>query len=136
MSIGKTASPVDIAVSGLQAQSMRLKVIGNNIANANTNRTRKTGQPYRRKEVILSTDEQELGGVRIGGVNADVTTPFPLEYRPGDPDADAGGFVKTPNVQIPVEMMRMMAASRAYQANAAVLKRYQEGIDVTLELLK
>jgi len=135
MSIAKTASPVDIAVSGLQAQSMRLKVIGNNIANANTERT-ETGQPYRRQDVILSTDEQGLSGVRIGGVNVDATTPFPLEYRPGDPRADADGFVKTPNVQIPIEMMRMMAASRAYQANAAVLKRYQQNIDVTLELLK
>ena len=135
MSIGKTSSPLDIAVSGLQAQTMRLKVISNNIANANTGRTQ-TGQPYRRKEVVLATDDGALDGVKIGGIGIDTKTPFQRQYEPGHPDADAEGYVKMPNIQIPIEMMRMMAASRAYQANAAVLKRYQEGVDVTLELLK
>ena len=135
MNAGKTAGPVDVAVSGLQAQALRMKVIGNNIANANTGRT-KTGQPYRRREVVLSTDDENLTGVKVGPVSVDDKTPFQKQYQPGHPDADKNGFVKMPNVQVPVEMMRMMAASRAYQANAAVLKRYQESIDVTLELLK
>ena len=135
MSIGKTVNSLDIAVSGLRAQSMRMKVISNNIANANTGRTQ-TGKPYRRKDVMLSTDDDSLAGVRIEGLGIDDDTPFQRQYDPGSPDADADGYVAMPNVQVPVEMMRMMAASRAYQANVAVLKRYQEGVDVTLELLK
>lgn len=135
MSVGKITSPVDIAISGLRAQTMRMKVYGNNIANANTGRT-ETGQPFRRKEVILTTSDSGLTGVDFEGIGADTDTPFQRLHQPGHPDADADGFVKMPNVQIPVEMMRMMAASRAYQANAAVLKRYQEGAEVALELLK
>ena len=135
MSIGKTVNSLDIAVSGLRAQSMRMKVVSNNIANANTGRTR-TGKPYQRKDVILSTDDDALVGVQVKGLGVDAKTPFQRQYDPGSPEADADGFVAMPNVQIPVEMMRLMAASRAYQANAAVLKRYQEGVDVTLELLK
>ena len=114
MSIGKISSPLDIAVSGLRAQSMRLKVISNNIASADAGQA-EGGKPYRRQKVVLSTNDQALNGVKIGGIGIDT---------------------EMPKVQIPIEMMQMMAASRAYQANAAVLKRYQEGIDVTLELLK
>jgi len=130
MSVGRLTSPIDIAVSGLHAQSLRLKVIGNNIANAETTSTQ-GGTPYRRQEVRLETDNGAQSGVRVNGVGVDLKTPFRSEY---DPATQA--FVDKPNVLIPVEMMRMMAASRAYEANAAVLKRYQAGVDVTLELLK
>jgi len=119
MSIGKI-SPIDIAVSGLRAQSLRLKVIGNNIANSETTKT-KSGKPYRRQDVVLKTDDATQSGVQISSVGVDLTTQ-PLDDRS--------------NVVLPVEMMQMMAASRAYQANAAILKRYQAGVDVTLELLK
>ena len=61
---------------------------------------------------------------------------FKTIYQPGNPDADSEGFVRLPNVQLPVEMMGLVAAGRAYQANAAVLKKYQEMINFTIELLK
>lgn len=128
MSTGRITSPIDIAVSGLHAQSLRLKVIGNNIANAETTKTQ-TGQPYRRQEVVFETDSDTQSGVRVRGVGVDLNTPWS-----GTPDPLTGRL--TTNVKIPVEMMRMLAASRAYEANAAVLKRYQAGVDVTLELLK
>ncbi len=135
MGVGKTPTSVDIAVSGLRAEALRMNVIARNIANANTSRT-ESGQPYRRQQVVLSTEQEGMVGVSVEEVAADMLTPFKRVYQPGHPDADKGGYVLMPNVNLPVEMMHMMAASRAYQANAAVLKRYQEMVNVTLELLR
>jgi len=128
-------SPIDIAVSGLRAHSARMQVISNNIANASTLRTA-SGQPYRRKEVILSTLLEGLNGVQVQRVAEDFTTPFKSTYDPGHPQADANGYVLMPNVDLPTEMMNLISASRTYQANTAVLKRYQEMIDATLQLLR
>ena len=135
MGVDKVATPVDIAVSGLRAESLRMNVIARNIANANTSRT-ESGQPYRRQQVVLSTEQEGLVGVSVEEVVADMLSPFKRVYQPGHPDADKDGYVLMPNVNLPVEMMHMVAASRAYQANAAVLKRYQEMVNVTLELLR
>ena len=135
MSVNRVANSVDIAVSALRAQSLRMNMIAGNIANVNTNRT-DTGKPYRRKELVLSTESGEIGGVNIDGIYDDLSTEFKNQYQPGHPDADENGNVLMPNVDLPVEMMQMVMASRAYQANAAILKRYQAKIDVTLELLR
>ena len=134
MNINKVASPIDIAVSGLRAQALNMKVVAANIANAGTSQT-DSGQPYRRQELVLSTKAGEIGGVNIDSVAADMSTPFQKIYQPG-PNADKDGFISMPNVNLPQEMMSMITASRAYQANATVLKRYQELGDATLELLK
>ncbi len=128
-------SPVDIAVSGLRAESLRMKVISNNIANSNTTHTA-AGGPFCRQDVLLRTNENVLSGVNISDVIDDMSTNFQQVFKPGHPDADEKGFVSMPNIQLPVEMMSLVAASRAYQANAAVLKRYQEMVDLTVELLK
>lgn len=135
MGIGKTPTSVDIAVSGLRAESLRMNIIARNIANANTSRT-ESGQPYRRQQVVLGTEQDAMAGVSVEEVATDMLNPFKRVYQPGHPDADKDGYVLMPNVDLPVEMMHMMAASRAYQANAAVLKRYQEMVNVTLELLR
>lgn len=135
MNIGKIASPVDIAVSALRAQSMRMNVIAGNIANVGTSRT-ESGGPYRRKEVVLSAGGDGLDGVQISGIADDMSTELKKLYQPGHPDANSDGYVSMPNVDLPVEMMQMVMASRAYQANAATLKRYQEMVNVTLELLR
>ena len=135
MGVGKTPTSVDIAVSGLRAESLRMNVIARNIANASTSRT-ESGQPYRRQQVVLGTEQDAMAGVSVEEVTADMLNPFKRVYQPGHPDADKDGYVLMPNVDLPVEMMHMMAASRAYQANAAVLKRYQEMVNVTLELLR
>ncbi len=135
MDITKAASSVDIAVSGLQAESLRLNVISANIANANTSRT-DSGLPYRRKDVIFSTVMDSLCGVTSKQVIEDTSTDFNETYLPGHPQADENGWVMMPNVDLPVEMMNLMVASRAYQANASVLNRYQQMVDITLELLR
>lgn len=135
MGINGITNPVDIAVSGLRAQSARVQVISSNIANAMTSRTA-SGQPYRRKTVLLSALPEELSGVEILRIASDMRTGFKQVLDPGHPDADADGYVLMPNVEIPTELMHLVAASRAYQANAAVLKRYQELMDITVELLR
>ena len=134
MGIEGIVAPVDIAVSGLRAQSLRINVIANNIANAKS-RT-ESGQPYRRQQVVLTTGEEDLNGVTVVEVASDFTTAFKTVFDPGHPQADEAGYVMMPNVDLPVEMMHMVMASRAYQANAAVLKRYQELMDLTIELLR
>ncbi len=136
MAIGPVSNfgSIDIAISGLRAESRRMDVIANNIANARTSRT-DTGEPFRRQELIVST-EGELAGVQVDDVTADEDTPFQQLLMPGHPDANTDGYVEMPNVSLPREMIDMVTASRAYQANASILKRYQKNVDATLELLR
>jgi flagellar basal-body rod protein FlgC len=131
-SIQKT-SPINIAITGLAAESRRMKVISSNIANASTTGG-PGGAPYRRQVVQLSTDPS--GGVSVRGVTADTVTPLRKVYEPANPDAAEDGYVDMPNVELPVEMMYLTESSRSYQANAAVMKRYLEMVELTTELLK
>ena len=135
MDVTKTPNAADIAISGLRAEWTRMNVIANNIANSNTSRTA-SGKPYRRQEVVLSTDGDILGGVTVEKVVSDMLTDFKRDYRPGHPEADENGYVLMPNVDLPVEMINLVTATRAYQANTAVLKRYQEIVNTAIELLK
>ena len=135
MGVDGMSSTIDIAVSGLRAQGLRMNTVASNIANANTSRT-DTGEPYRRREVILSTIMEQLSGADVVEVAQDFSSDFKSLHQPGHPDANPDGYVLMPNVDVPLEMMHLVTASRAYQANAAVLKRYQESINVALELLR
>lgn len=128
-------TPIDIAVSGLRAQASRMTCIANNIANAQTTDAG-NGVPYRRKDVVLTGDDELLDGVQVGDIVPDMQTDFKMLYKPGDPMANKDGYVAMPNVVVPEEMMNMMAATRAYQASVAVMKRYQEVSAATLELLR
>lgn len=128
------ANPIDIAVSGLRAQSLRMNVISGNIANSATTRA-EDGQPYRRQDVVLTTNPDGMGGVDTMDV-VDAAGSGKKSFDPGNPNADSTGWVQNSSVELPMEMMNLVTASRAYQANAAVLKRYQELSDVTLELLR
>ncbi len=130
-----SVSSVDIAVSGLHAQTMRMNVIANNIANAQTTDCG-NGQPYRRLEVAMRAAEGELAGVEIGDTVPDMATELQQVLMAGHPQANKDGYVTMPNVQLPVEMMNMVTATRAYEASAAVLKRFQDVSDATLELLR
>lgn len=126
--------PVDIAISGLRAQGKNMELISSNVANAQSTDTG-DGEPYRRVEAIFKTDGKDIGGVSIDDIKEDMTD-FTHILKPGHPDADEQGYVDMPNVSIPVEMMNLNAAVRSYQANAAVLKRYQDMMETTLELLR
>ncbi|MBI5723544.1 MAG: flagellar basal body rod protein FlgC [Planctomycetes bacterium] len=135
----KTPSVIDIAVSGLRAQGQMLKVCANNMANISTTRTDPNvpGSAYRRKMVELAAgDEADLAGVTTGEIVEDMGALKPVYMGASHPDADAKGYVMMPNVDLPNEMVGMIAASRAYQANANMLRKYQESVDTALELLR
>jgi flagellar basal-body rod protein FlgC len=137
MRVDSTFGPVDIAVSGMRAQNTQMELISSNIANARTIDNGQ-GQPYRRLQAFFRTenqDEEGIGGVGIDSIAQDMSALEKI-FDPGNPKADAGGYVSMPNVQLPIEMMNLSTATRAYQANAAILKRYQKMVETTLELLR
>jgi flagellar basal-body rod protein FlgC len=134
MEVNTNFSPIDIAISGLRAQSKNMEVISSNVANAQST-DNGNGQPYRRLEAVLKANNDGIGGVSLEEIVGDKSE-FPKIFKPGNPNADGQGYVSMPNVQVPVEMMNLTVASRAYQANTAILKRYQEMVETTLELLR
>ncbi len=134
MRIENGFGPIDIAVSGLRAQNKQMEVISSNISNSRTTDAGK-GEPYRRLEAILKTETDGISGVEVERIAKDMSD-FSRVLEPGHPDADENGYVRMPNVSIPVEMMNLTVATRTYQANAAVLRRYQQMVDATLELLR
>ncbi len=133
---------VDIASSGLSAERYRMQVTANNIANAGTTMT-ESGDPYRRQAVVFAAGiEQTAGargvqmhGVEVVGVQPD-RSEFPKVYNPSHPHADAGGFVRLSNVKIPEEMVDMITASRAYEANSKAISVLKEMVEETLTLLQ
>jgi len=134
MRIDNSYGPADIAVSGMRAQGQNIEVISSNIANAQTSDAGQ-GQPYCRLEAIFRVRGEGASGVELSEVVPDRSAMQRI-YDPGNPRADKSGYITMPNVHVPVEMMNLTIASRAYQANAAVLKRYQKMVETTLELLR
>jgi flagellar basal-body rod protein FlgC len=134
MTVHNVLGPVDIAVSGMRAQDRHMEVISSNIANARTADSGQ-GQPYHRLETIFRTQTEGVSGVVVDQVVPDKSAMQRI-YDPGNPKADKSGYITMPNVHLPVEMMNLTVASRSYQANAAVLKRYQKMVETTLELLR
>lgn len=144
---------IDASASGLTAERLRMDVISNNIANVNTTRTA-TGGPYRRQYVVFepreadkqsfssmltgamaSTKLQAGDGVRAVGIEMD-STQGNLIYDPGHPDANANGYVEMPNVNIVTEMVDMITASRAYEANVTAVNAAKSMNSKALEIGK
>jgi flagellar basal-body rod protein FlgC len=117
---------MDISASGLTAQRTRMNVISSNIANAQTTRTNEGG-PYKRKDVIFKENsfENQLAAVEVEGIVED-PTPGKQMYDPGNPDANAEGYVTMPNVNMMEEMVNMIGASRAFEANTVAVKSQKE----------
>jgi flagellar basal-body rod protein FlgC len=133
----------NICASGLAAEQMRMQVLANNIANASSTRTAEGG-PYRRQDVIFAAvlDERlkgnsspgsRLGGVRVVGIEDDPSE-FVRVFNPGHPDADPDGMVSMPNVHLPIEMVNLMTASRAYEANLRVLQSFRQMAEQSLTI--
>jgi flagellar basal-body rod protein FlgC len=91
--------------------------------------------PNRRLEAIFKADGDEISGVNIDEIKTDKSN-FQSIFEPSHPDADENGYVLMPNVDLPTELINLDIATRAYQANAAILKRYQQMVETTLELLR
>lgn len=127
-----------VAVSGLKAQSDRMKVIAENIANANSASPTANGQPYQRKiATVTSAFDRELNAtvVKSGQPVAD-RSDFRTQYDPGNPLADAQGYVKLPNVNSLVEIMDMRDAQRSYEADLSVMDATKAMLARTVDLLK
>ncbi len=128
-----------IAHSGLLAQRIRINVAATNLANAQVTRTLEGG-PYRAKNVVLRAVPLEPGNSILKKVEVvnikDDPSPFKEVYDPGHPDADERGIVRYPNVDVITEMVELLSASRAYEANLAVLSTTRSMYLRTLELLK
>ncbi len=127
-----------IAASGLEAQSMRMRIVSENMANAQSTGNTPGADPYSRKVVTFSSEVDRDTGVnfaQIDSVEADVQ-PYRLELSPGHPAADANGYVKMPNVNVLTEMADMREAGRAYDANLQTIKQAREMISMTIDLLR
>jgi flagellar basal-body rod protein FlgC len=133
---GSTAT-MAIAASALKAQQGRMRVIAENIANADSVATTAGGDPYRRQAPVFEPAKLPNGvtGVAMTGTRPD-TTPFRSEYNPGSPAADAKGYVKMPNIDALTEAMDMREASRAYSANLNVIENQRNMDSRTLDIIK
>ncbi len=125
-----------VSATALEAQKVRLNVIASNVANVNSTKTPE-GVPYKRKDVVFRSfmyDESSIG-VDIPRVVEDDRPPR-LVFDPAHPDADASGYVSMPNVNIIEEMVNMLAASRAYEANLTLISTYKDMFLKTLDITK
>jgi len=144
---------LNISASGLTVNRLRMDVVSSNIANANTNRAELVDgewMPYRRKTVELSTngaspfakqltaamDNRSAGaGVKVSAIRED-GAPFPVTYDPEHPDADAEGYVRTPNIDPIREMVDLMSATRSYEANVTAMNASKSMFMKALEIGK
>jgi flagellar basal-body rod protein FlgC len=137
-----TADPLQaslrIAASGLEAQSTRLRIVSENIANAQSTGPNAGAAPYARKTLSFESALDRATGTNLVAVRAIGVdrTPFKLERDPGNPAADAQGMVKMPNVDVLVELADMREANRSYEANLQVAKQTADMLNQTVALMK
>ena len=131
--VGGAAS---IATSALRAQQARMRIIAENLANANSTSKTAGGDPYRRQAPVFEPTRVDGGtGVKMARVVPD-STAFKTEYAPGNPSADASGYVKLPNFDTLIEAMDMRDAQRSYEANLNVIETARSMDQRTLDLMK
>jgi len=126
-----------IAFAGLNAQGERLKVIAENLANADSTAQTPDADPYKRKIVTFENElDRSLGveTVRVSGIKT-VNDGFGRRYEPGHPAADANGYVKTPNVNSITELMDMREAQRSYEANLNIIDAAKSMLSHILDVL-
>jgi len=130
---------MSISAAGMKAQSMRMRVISENIANAETTASTAGGDPYRRKTISFkSTLDRENGiqKVDIDKIDRDNKEDFRQKYDPSNPAADDKGYVKLPNVNSLIETMDMREASRAYEANLSEIELSRTMMSKTIDMLR
>lgn len=127
-----------VAASGLGAQSERLRIVSENMANAQSTGNVPGADPYQRKTITFAAELDRASGgafVNISSIGGDKTA-FPLDYQPGHEAADAAGYVRMPNVNVLIEMADMREANRGYDANLQVIKQARELISMTIDLMR
>ena len=127
-----------IAASGLKAQSGRMRVISENIANADSTAADPGGDPYRRRVVTFRGELDSALGTKLVALGPIATdqSDFHSKYEPGHPAADATGLVKYPNVNPMIEMTDMRDAQRSYEANTNVISATRRMVQRTLDILR
>ncbi|NOT43746.1 MAG: flagellar basal body rod protein FlgC [Acidobacteria bacterium] len=132
------------AASALTAERTRVEVAVSNIANAESTRGA-DGRPYRRRDVVLASDQVASFDAALGRANAvgvkvaaivEDQAPYRKRYEPSHPDADAEGFVELPNIDAPEQMVDMLGAARAYQANLTAINLIREIVSKSLEIAR
>lgn len=129
---------VDVSASGLHAQALRMRVIAENLANADSVARTAGGDPYRRKVATFRSHlDRTIGAtkVQVASITTDKSQ-FGKVYQPGNPAADGAGYVQTPNVNGLIEMADMRAAQRSYQANLNAIEAARAMTSRTLDLIK
>jgi flagellar basal-body rod protein FlgC len=127
-----------IAGSGMSAQSQRLRIVAENIANAQSTASAAGGDPYQRKTINFADVLDRPSGVsfvKVSSIGKD-QQPFPTEFDPGNIAADERGYVKLPNVNMLVEMADMREANRSYDANVQVIKQVRDLVTMTIDLMR
>jgi flagellar basal-body rod protein FlgC len=136
--VGDFSRSMGIATSGLRAQAGRMRVISENIANADSTSQTAGGNPYRRKVPTFTSQLDRVldaKTVALGKIKPDQSD-FRTKYEPSNPAADANGYVKYPNVNPLVEMTDMRDAQRSYEANLNIISATRRMIQRTLDILK
>ena len=127
-----------ISAAGMRAQGQRLRVVAENLANADSVSEVAGGDPYRRKTISFKNQlDRELGmeTVQVGKVGEDPSD-FRMKYDPGNPAADAKGYVKLPNVNSLIEMSDMREAQRSYEANLKAIEVARSMLQRTIDLIR
>lgn len=131
-------SSLKVAASGLGAQSERLRVVSENMANAQSTGNFPGADPYQRKTITFSAELDRLSGARMVEISAisNDKADYPVEYLPGHEAADEFGYVKMPNVNVLIEMADMREANRSYEANLQSIKQARDLISMTIDLMR
>jgi flagellar basal-body rod protein FlgC len=138
MGVDPLISSLRVSGSGLQTQSARLRVVAENIANAQSTGALAGADPYSRKTITFESELDRATGDNIVAVKSIGTdkSPFRVEHMPGNPAADEKGDVKMPNVDLLFEMADMREANRSYEANLQVVKQTRDMISQTIDLMR
>jgi flagellar basal-body rod protein FlgC len=132
-------STMAISGAGMRAQSERVRVIAENLANADTAPTKPGENPYTRQTITFkNTLDREVGQklVKVDKISQDTTKDYEMKYMPGHPGADANGYVKMPNVSSLIESMDMREATRSYEANMGMFTQTRDMMSKTIDLLR
>ncbi|MEW9804480.1 flagellar basal body rod protein FlgC [Mesorhizobium marinum] len=132
------AAALKVAASGLGVQSERLRVVSENLANAQSTGDAPGADPYQRKTISFAAELDRATGaslVEVNDIGRDASD-FPIQFIPGHEAADEKGYVKMPNVNMLIEMADMREANRSYEANLQVIKQARELISMTIDLMR
>ena len=132
------AQAIQVAAAGMKVQGARMRLVAQNLANAESTALGPGGEPYRRQTITFANQlDRELGfeRVRVARIGIDRSA-FPLRYAPGHPAADADGYVLMPNVNPLLEMMDLREAQRSFEANLNALALARSMVERTLDLLR